>query len=48
MLNDGVPVSTVSGILGHANAGITMKIYAHALHEGKEAAVAGLSKKLGG
>ena len=48
MLADGVPVSTVSGILGHANAGITMKIYAHALQEGKASAVAGLSKKLGG
>lgn len=46
MLSDGVPVTTVSGILGHANAGITMKIYAHALDDSKATAVAGLSRRL--
>jgi len=33
LLADGWPVSTVSRRLGHANAGITMTIYAHALSD---------------
>lgn len=46
MLADGVQMVAVSTILGHANPGITMKIYAHALEDATADAVAGLSKRL--
>lgn len=46
MIADGVSIVAVSKILGHANPGITMKIYAHAHADDQAAAVAGLSKKL--
>jgi integrase len=39
MLSKGVPVATVAKRLGHANAGITLSIYAHAL-KGDDDAVA--------
>lgn len=47
MLADGRSIPAVSKILGHANPGITLRIYAHA-HEADQAeAIGGLSKKLG-
>ncbi|NTU80721.1 MAG: site-specific integrase [Chloroflexales bacterium] len=46
MLADGVPLVTVSKILGHASPAITAAIYAHALDESKSIAIAGLSEQL--
>jgi integrase len=46
LLADGVPLVTVSKILGHASPAITATIYAHALDENKADAIAGLSKRL--
>ena len=46
MLADGVPLVTVSKILGHASAAITAMISAHALDESKPLAIAGLSQQL--
>jgi integrase len=46
MLADGVPLVTVSKILGHSSPAITATIYAHALDEHKASAIAGLSKQL--
>ena len=48
MLADGVPLVTVSKILGHSSPAITATIYAHALDESKTGAIAGLSQKLRG
>jgi integrase len=33
MLSEGVPVRTVSGRLGHANAATTLGVYAHFVEE---------------
>jgi integrase len=46
MLADGVPLVTVSKVLGHSTPAITAQIYAHALDEQKASAIAGLSAKL--
>lgn len=46
MLADGVPLVTVSNILGHSSPAITVNIYAHALDEAKSQAIAGLSQHL--
>jgi integrase len=46
MLADGVPLVTVSKILGHSSPAVTAQIYAHALDESKSVAIAGLSQKL--
>jgi integrase len=46
MLADGVPLITVSKVLGHSSPSITSSIYAHALDESKSEAIAGLSKRL--
>jgi integrase len=46
MLADGVPLVTVSKVLGHSSPSITAAIYAHALDESKSEAIAGLSKRL--
>lgn len=46
MLADGVPLVTVSKILGHSSVAITANVYAHALDESKASAVASLSAKL--
>jgi integrase len=46
MLADGVPLVTVSKILGHASPAITAAIYAHSLDEHKASAIAGLSQQL--
>jgi integrase len=46
MLADGVPLVTVSKILGHASPAITAAIYAHPLDEHKASAIAGLSQQL--
>lgn len=46
LLADGVPLVTVSKILGHASPAVTAQIYAHALDESKSIAIAGLSKRL--
>jgi integrase len=46
MLGDGVPLVTVSKILGHSSPAITANIYAHALDEAKSLAIASLSKQL--
>ena len=44
LLSEGVPVTTVSKILGHADPSITMKIYAHELQEDKESVRVAMSK----
>jgi hypothetical protein len=46
MLADGIPLITVSKILGHSSPVITAMIYAHALDESKSGAIAGLSQRL--
>ncbi len=46
MLADGVPLVTVSKVLGHSSPAITATIYAHALDEHKASAIAGLSRRL--
>src|SRR5262249_22297044 len=46
MLADGVPLVTVSKILGHSSSAVTATIYAHALDESKASAIGALSQKL--
>jgi integrase len=46
MLANGVPLVTVSKILGHSSPAITATIYAYALDESKSTAIAGLSQQL--
>lgn len=46
MLAGGVPLVTVSKILGHSSPSITAMIYAHALEDQKASAIADLSKRL--
>jgi hypothetical protein len=46
MLADGVPLVTVSKILGHSSPAVTAQIYAHALDESKADAIAGLTQRL--
>lgn len=48
MLADGVPLVTVSKILGHSSPAITAVIYAHALDDQKASAIAGLGRRLRG
>ena len=46
MLADGVPLVTVSKILGHSSPAITAAIYAHALDDQKASAIASLGQRL--
>lgn len=46
MLDENVPIVTVSKILGHSSPAVTAKIYAHALDKSKAGAIAGLSQRL--
>lgn len=46
MLDAGVPLVTVSKILGHSSVAVTAKIYAHALDKSKASAIATLSGRL--
>lgn len=46
MLMRGVPLVTVSKILGHSTPAITATIYAHTLDDAKSTAIAGLSRDL--
>jgi integrase len=46
LLANGVPLVTVSKILGHSSPSVTAQIYAHALDESKAEAIAGLSEQL--
>jgi len=46
MLANGVPLVTISKILGHSSPAVTAQIYAHALDESKAEAIAGLSQQL--
>lgn len=46
MLADGVPLVTVSKILGHSSPAITAMIYAHALDDQKASAIASLGRRL--
>lgn len=46
MLADGVPLVTVSKILGHSSPAITAMIYAHALDDQKADAIASLGRRL--
>jgi integrase len=43
MLDTGIPLVTVSKILGHSSVAVTAKIYAHALDKSKASAIATLS-----
>lgn len=46
LIADGTPLTTVAQRLGHANAGTTTKIYAHAIQSADAAAAAALENKL--
>jgi integrase len=46
MLDAGVPLVTVSKILGHSSVAVTAKIYAHALDKSKASAIATRSGRL--
>jgi integrase len=46
LLADGVPLVTVSKVLGHSSPASTASIYAHALDESKASAIASLSARL--
>jgi integrase len=46
MLADGVPLVTVSKILGHSSPAITATIYTHALDTSKASAIASLAQRL--
>lgn len=46
MLADGVPLVTVSKILGHSSPAITAMIYAHALDDAKASAITSLGQRL--
>jgi integrase len=46
MLDNNVPLVTVSKILGHSSPAITAVIYAHALDDSKSGVIAGLSQQL--
>lgn len=46
LLADGVPVRTVAGILGHANAALTLNVYGHAVEEQAQAGVDALGERL--
>ncbi|WP_161569208.1 tyrosine-type recombinase/integrase [Candidatus Oscillochloris fontis] len=46
MIAAGEAVTTVSAILGHSSAVITVRTYAHALHESQATAIASLSARL--
>jgi len=47
LLNNNVPVPVVSKYLGHANPGITMKVYAHLIDGTSGMAAAGMDEALG-
>ena len=47
LLNEGVPVPLVSRYLGHANPGITMKVYAHVLDGTSHVAATAMDGLLG-
>jgi integrase len=47
MLNQNVPVPVVSKYLGHANPGITMKVYAHMIDGTSGLAASGMDEALG-
>lgn len=46
MLDTGIPLVTVSKVLGHSSVAVTAKIYAHALDKSKASAIATLSERL--
>lgn len=43
-MSEGVPITMVSKILGHANPAITMSVYAHELEEDAEQAREAMSR----
>ena len=47
LLNQNVPVPVVSKYLGHANPGITMKVYAHRIDGTSGMAADGIDEALG-
>jgi integrase len=47
LLNEGVPVPVVSRYLGHANPGITMRVYAHVLDGTSHIAASAMDDLLG-
>ena len=44
LLSENIAITTVSKMMGHANPGITMSIYAHALEEDQSLALKALEK----
>ncbi len=48
LLTDGVPVSVVSGRLGHARAATTLNVYSHFVEAGDQAAADGIGSLLDG
>ncbi len=47
LLNEGVPITVTSRYLGHANPGITMKVYAHVLDGTSHVAASAMDDALG-
>jgi len=47
LLNQKVPIPVVSKNLGHANPGITMKVYAHLIDGTSGMAASGIDEALG-
>lgn len=48
MIKNNVPISTVSGVLGHANVTTTLNIYTHVIEETKEDAINVMGDVFGG
>ena len=48
LLRDGVDVKTVSAVLGHANASVTLNVYAHLLPGAAEEAITAIDRRLQG
>jgi integrase len=47
LLAEGLPVPAVSKRLGHAHAGVTMAVYAHAIGQGDAGAAEAIGRALG-
>lgn len=48
LLRGGVPITDVSARPGHANPGITLKVYSHAIKSDQAHTVAAVARMLGG
>lgn len=46
-ISSGVPITTVAQILGHANASVTLKIYAHAIQQEQQQSIEAMRRLFG-